>query len=525
MKRYITIVLTLFLLVLSVFTITSCNNNNGGNNTNPPVECTHEDKNDDELCDKCGVAFKDGIDVCTHKDADDNAKCDICGADFEDGKDLPDDPGFVDTISLEELYAMIDAVIPSEVTSDVRLPRGFDESLAFLYWYSSNEEAITNGGKVTRGYEDVPVSFRVVIEYSETETYERVVNTVVKGFHLKPLENKKLVVAYLYASAGFSGISEESLEYVDYINYSFGGVTDGKAVVSDTAQLRKVLSYRDYGVRVGLALGGWGSGDFSNAVRTKEARTKFADSIIELMKKYNFDGIDIDWEYPGSSVAGIPSHYTDTANLTLFCQELYAKIKAYRPDALLTMAVAASTAFDFKNLSNCVDYFNLMTYDHSIGDSNAYHHASLYSNSYAHTSVNSAVTKLINWGVPSNKIVIGAAFYGRTAPFASKNDAKLGGKLTTTLSKTYSYTQIEEGIKNGTYIEMYDEVACANYIITTGANTAGRFITYDGVESVTAKCNYVYEKELGGIMFWDYTQDKNGTLIIAINNAFEKQKD
>ena len=127
--------------------------------------------------------------------------------------------------------------------------------------------------------------------------------------------------------------------------------------------------------------------------------------------------------------------------------------------------------------------------------------------------------------VPSNKIVIGAAFYGRTAPFASKNDAKLGGKLTTTLSKTYSYTEIEEGIKNGTYIEMYDEVACANYIITTGANTAGRFITYDGVESVTAKCNYVYEKELGGIMFWDYTQDKNGTLIIAINNAFEKQKD
>ena len=284
-----------------------------------------------------------------------------------------------------------------------------------------------------------------------------------------------------------------------------------------------MLSYRDQGVRVGLALGGWGSGDFSNAVRTAEARTIFADSIIDLMKKYNFDGIDIDWEYPGSSAAGIPSHFSDTANLTLFCQELYAKIKAYRPDALLTMAVAASTAFDFKGLVPYVDYFNLMTYDHSIGDSNAFHHTSLYSNSYAHTSVNSAVNKLLGWGVPAKKIIIGAAFYGRTAAYSSKEQAKLGGKLTTTLSKTYSYTQIEEGIKNGTYIEMYDEVACANYIITSGANTAGRFITYDGVQSVTAKCNYVLEHELGGIMFWDYTQDKNGTLVTTIHNTLNKE--
>ena len=469
-------------------------------------------------CDKTPVE-----EPCTHRDANDDSLCDYCNISFTDQKDKPDTPVFNDTISLEELYQMIDDVIPDEITSDLRLPRGFDESLAFLYWYSSNEEVITSTGKVTRGYEDVPVSFRVVIKYSETEVYERIVNAVVKGFHLKPLENKKLVVAYLYASDGFSGINEESLEHVDYINYSFGGVVNGKAVVSDNPQLRTVLSYRDQGVRVGLALGGWGSGDFSNAVRTAESRTIFADSIIELMKKYNFDGIDIDWEYPGSSTAGIPSHHTDTANLNLFCQELYGKIKAYRQDALLTMAVGPYNSFDFAKLHPYIDYFNLMTYDHSIGDSTAMHHSSLYTGTYAHTGVHGSVNFLLNKGLPAKKIVIGCALYGRTAPFAPKPEAKLGGKLTTTLTKTYSYTQIEEGIKNGTYIEMYDEVACANYIITTGSNTAGRFITYDGVQSVTAKCNYVIEHELGGVMFWDYTQDKNGTLVNAINEAFKEK--
>ena len=495
MKKTLTKVFSILLTFIFIFSLVSLSSCDKPDDGGTPQACEHRDANDDSKCDKCGEPFEDKVDI----------------------------PVFVDTVSLEELYQMIDDAIPDEVTSDIRLPRGFDESLAFLTWSSSNEDVISNKGEVRRGYEDVPVTFTVEIKYSETEKYMKEVHTVVKGFNLKPIDNKKLVVGYLYASDGFTGISEESLEYVDYINYSFGGVVNGVAVVSDTPQLRKVLSYRDQGVRVGLALGGWGNGDFSNAVRTAEARTKFAKSIIELMKEYNFDGIDIDWEYPDSSAAGIPSHWSDTANLTLFCEELYGMIKAYRKDALLTMAVAASTAFDFKNLTPYVDYFNLMTYDHSIGNSNAYHHTSLYSNNYSHTSVDSAVKKLISWGVPTNKIIIGAAFYGRTAAFSSKQEAKLGGKLISTLSQTYSYTKIEEGIKNGTYIEMYDKEACANYIITTSPTTAGRFITYDGVESVTAKCNYVLEKELGGIMFWDYTQDANGTLILTINEAFKEK--
>ena len=120
---------------------------------------------------------------CQHVDKDDNSLCDKCNEAFEDGKDKVN-VGLVDKISLEELYVLIDNTIPKEVTEDIRLPRGFSESLAFIYWYSSNEDAITNGGKVTRTYEDVEVTFRVEIKYSETEIYEREVKTVVKGIKL-----------------------------------------------------------------------------------------------------------------------------------------------------------------------------------------------------------------------------------------------------------------------------------------------------------------------------------------------------
>ena len=100
--------------------------------------------------------------VCEHRDANDDSKCDKCGEPFEDKVDIP---VFVDTVSLEELYQMIDDAIPDEVTSDIRLPRGFDESLAFLTWSSSNEDVISNKGEVRRGYEDVPVTFTVEIKY------------------------------------------------------------------------------------------------------------------------------------------------------------------------------------------------------------------------------------------------------------------------------------------------------------------------------------------------------------------------
>ncbi len=50
-----------------------------------------------------------------------------------------------------------------------------------------------------------------------------------------------------------------------------------------------------------LAIGGWNEGStaYSEMVKTQERRTKFIDSVIDMITKYGFDGLDLDWEYPG----------------------------------------------------------------------------------------------------------------------------------------------------------------------------------------------------------------------------------
>ncbi|MEI3527391.1 MAG: glycosyl hydrolase family 18 protein [Bacilli bacterium] len=136
---------------------------------------------------------------------------------------------------------------------------------------------------------------------------------------LKPLMKGKIVSGYLYDYGGFSGLSDKALEQLDYINYSFATISNGEVHLSSNMKVEKVLEYRNKGIRIGLAIGGWGSGGFSPAMKTEEGRTKLIDSIMRVIDEYQFDGIDIDWEYPTSSVAGIESDpsYSSEFNLIL----------------------------------------------------------------------------------------------------------------------------------------------------------------------------------------------------------------
>ena len=153
----------------------------------------------------------------------------------------------------------------------------------------------------------------------------------------------KIVSGYLYDYGGFSGLSDKALEQLDYINYSFATISNGEVHLSSNMKVENVLEYRNKGIRIGLAIGGWGSGGFSPAMKTEEGRTKLIDSIMRVIDEYQFDGIDIDWEYPTSSVAGIESDPSDRANLTLFCQELKERMIEYRDDLILSIAITAST--------------------------------------------------------------------------------------------------------------------------------------------------------------------------------------
>ena len=64
----------------------------------------------------------------------------------------------------------------------------------------------------------------------------------------------------------------------------------------------KVTEFKKYGIKVTVAIGGWNDSEgdkYSRLVNNPDARKRFIDNVVKFIEKYNFDGLDLDWEYPG----------------------------------------------------------------------------------------------------------------------------------------------------------------------------------------------------------------------------------
>ena len=120
-----------------------------------------------------------------------------------------------------------------------------------------------------------------------------------------------------------------------------------------------------------VSVGGWGADGFSQAAATAEGRSLFVTSTLELMQQHGFLGVDIDWEYPCSDMAGIAASPDDRENFTLLMQELRQGLDRLTAQdgrkRLLACALGASPSLaeniDCKAIGHLTDQINLMTYD------------------------------------------------------------------------------------------------------------------------------------------------------------------
>jgi chitinase len=347
-------------------------------------------------------------------------------------------------------------------------------------------------------------------------------------------QSTKVIIGYV---GGYKGLVKTELikaKQLTHINYAFVDIRNNRAWLhreaTDTINFRhlNLLKKDNPALKILISIGGWTwSGRFSDAVLSDTSRQYFAESAVDIVKKYDLNGIDIDWEYPAQQgLEGNVFRQKDTHNYTLMFKELRRQLDALGRQTgkkyQLTTAVGAFKGFvkntEMGNAQQYLDYINLMTYDYS-GGKIASHHTGLYaSNAYdAHNNANEAFKLFRDAGVPVNKLVMGIAFYGHSSLLV--NGAKGLGDSVETRQKGYGYTTIKDSILNLPGFEVRrDHHAKADYAYNAETR---QFLTYDDKWSVKKKCKYVIKKDMGGVMFWEYDSDLKGYLLDEINKVLK----
>ena len=272
-----------------------------------------------------------------------------------------------------------------------------------------------------------------------------------------------------------------------HINYSFAHIKgDFETLdIKTESRLKKIAALKNDNpkLKVLLSVGGWEAGNFSEMAADETHRKNFCNNCLEAVKKYNLDGIDLDWEYPTSSAAGISSSPNDTKNFNLLLSDLRA---ALGKDKLITMASSASAGYvNFSVAVQYLDFVNIMTYD--MGKPPSYHNAGLYKSSKTKRSCDESVELHKAAGVPYEKIVLGIPFYGH------------GNGI------EFSKDQVDfNEINYSGFNKCWDSEAMVPYL----TNLSGEMVlSYDDETSVALKADYVKKKGLRGAMYWNIEAD------------------
>jgi len=375
----------------------------------------------------------------------------------------------------------------------------------------------------------------------------------------------------IYDSHNNYEVSDIPWDKVTHINYAFAKIEDGKIAIIDKwaatdkpfgddkwdtplkGNLGQLIKYKKLypNVKTLISVGGWTqSMHFSDVAFSDSARNTFADSCVEFIRKYSFDGVDIDWEFPGGGgMAGNKSRPEDKQNFTLLLKSLREKLDLASENDnkkyLLTIAAPAG----FSMITNTepdkyykyLDFINLMTYDfNGTWNEITNHLAPLYSNPHdpsttakkEKSNADWVIKEYIKLGVPAIKLNLGVPYYSLGWKDVAGSLDGLFGKPSgspvglwndaSEPSGTNPYYHISDILeaKGSGFTKYWDKDSMAAYLWNP---TTNEFYSYEDDTSLKNKCDYVLDNKLGGIMFWEFAGDnsaKDNTLTSIIYDTF-----
>lgn len=354
-----------------------------------------------------------------------------------------------------------------------------------------------------------------------------------------PVHAEYRVVAYVAAWSIPAVIHAEKLTH---INFAFAQITPaGRAELANgelEASLRRLVALKRTNPRlkVIVSIGGWMADGFSDAALTETSRALFADSAVDLLRQTSADGIDLDWEYPGQGVAGIKYRAEDRQNFTRLLMMLRTKLDAASVAQgrtggsryTLSIASADREYFDHTEMDKLhvyLDWINVMSYDffNSLTPTTG-HHSGLYRAAATvptDRDADESVKQHLAAGIPSEKIVLGVAFYGRGFAGVKPIDNGLEQPYER-FEGAHDYSELaEKFIDKQGFVRYWDDRAKAPYLWNSASRT---FISYDDPRSIGIKAQYVKAQHLGGMMFWELSEDRNEELLDVIAKSMRSKK-
>ncbi|XP_043277380.1 acidic mammalian chitinase-like [Venturia canescens] len=320
--------------------------------------------------------------------------------------------------------------------------------------------------------------------------------------------NATLCTHYIYA---FVGLENNQVKILDpWQALPDGGGQDGFAKFNH-------LRNKNPGVKTMVGIGGWneGSRKYSIMASSPNSREIFVNSAVKFLKRYSFDGLDINWEYPNQRGGKLE----DVKNFVLLLKEL--RIAFDKENLLLSAGVAAAKSsatksYNIEEIWKYLDFINVLTYDlHGNWDSRTGLIAPLYQGSTdsaydREITVDASIKYWLSKGVSTEKLILGVPSYGQTFTLSDVNRNGVGAPTKgpgepgpyTGNAGTLGYNEICTKIEKAGWIRHFDEERIGPYLYS-----GDQWIGYDDPQSVGEKAAYVNRLDLGGVLIWSIDTD------------------
>ncbi|CAH2239669.1 jg12445 [Pararge aegeria aegeria] len=355
-------------------------------------------------------------------------------------------------------------------------------------------------------------------------------------------------------SLGKFDVSDINTSLCTHIVYTFLGINTKGTVISldpyldypdnwgkDNLRKFSTLKQQNPDVKTLMAVGGWneGSAKYSLMAGNPTLRKNFVKTALEMVQKYNFDGLDIDWEYPNryDSVYG-PADVDNFSQLLKELREEFDKNGLLLTAAVSSIKKVASQSYDIPVISQYLDFINVMAYDMYVAtDPETGHNAPLHKSEDDDdipiedlNTVDGVLEYWLSQGCPPEKLVLGVPLYGHTFKLTNANEngvrapssgPGIAGPYTATKG-LIGYNELCQKFKAETWNLLYDDSAKVPYAVQ-GEN----WISFDDADSIADKVQYALQNNVTGVMAWSIEtddfrgicQDEDYPLLRSINKA------